>query len=106
MAANTENAEEEPGKGIRTWGSTTRSTAADGPAVKMVRLSICRVGGSQMAFRVAGMRQALALDTTPLPASVTEFAEHLQAEAEQLMLATPTATSTVSQLRAQRLRLT
>ena len=58
--------------------------------------SLCRVGGSQMAFRVAGMRQALALDTTPLPASVTEFAEHLQAEAEQLMLATPTATSTVS----------
>ena len=32
--------EEEPGKGIRIWGSTTRSTAADGPAVKMVRLSM------------------------------------------------------------------
>lgn len=55
--------------------------------------SLCRVGGSQMAFRVAGMRQALALDPTPMPATVT-FAEHLQAEAKQLMLATPTPTTT------------
>jgi len=56
--------------------------------------ALCRVGGSHMAFRVAGMRQALALDPTPMPATVTEFAEHLQAEAKQLMLATPTPTTT------------
>ena len=50
-----------------------------------------------MAFRVAGMRQMLALDTTPMPATVIEFAEHLQAEAEQLMLlSTPVPASTLS----------
>ena len=49
-----------------------------------------------MAFRVAGMRQMLALDTTPLPATAIEFAEHLQAEAEQLMLSTPVPASTLS----------
>eukprot|EP00435_Cladocopium_sp_Y103_P000255 s3738_g1.t1 len=57
---------------------------------------LSRLGGSQMAFRIAGMRQMLALDTTPVSSSVVEFAEHLQAEAEQLMLATPTSTSTLS----------
>eukprot|EP00435_Cladocopium_sp_Y103_P048968 s1287_g14.t1 len=57
---------------------------------------LSRLGGSQMAFRIAGMRQMLALDTTPVSSSVVEFAEHLQAEAEQLMLATPTSASTLS----------
>eukprot|EP00435_Cladocopium_sp_Y103_P074811 s444_g51.t1 len=57
---------------------------------------LSRLGGSQMAFRIAGMRQMLSLDTTPVPSSVVEFAEHLQAKAEQLMLATPTSTSTLS----------
>ena len=49
-----------------------------------------------MTFRVAGMRQVLGLDTTPTATTVIEFAEHLQAEAEQLMLTTPNAASTVS----------
>ena len=50
-----------------------------------------RVGGHQVAYRVASLRQILMLDQRPTLAQVSdqvsEFAEALQAEAEQLVLA-------------------
>ena len=57
--------------------------------------TLCKAGGTQMIFRVAGMRQVLGLDTTPTPRTVIKFAEHLQAEAQQLMLTTANVASTV-----------
>ena len=46
-----------------------------------------RVGGQQVAYRVSTLRQALSLDQRPTLDQATEFAEALQAEAEQLLLA-------------------
>jgi hypothetical protein len=40
--------------------------------------------------------QELSLDTTPMTASLVGFAEHLQVEAEQLMLSTPASASTLA----------
>ena len=45
-----------------------------------------RLGGPQVTYRVATLRQQLALDQRPAVAQVLEFAEALQAEAEQLAL--------------------
>ena len=45
-----------------------------------------RVGGHQVAYRVASLRQILMLDQGPTLAQVSEFAEALQAEAEPLVL--------------------
>ena len=53
-----------------------------------------RLGGAQLSYRVASLRQLLQLDTMPNSTSVVEFAEALQAEAEQLALSVQSTTST------------
>ena len=53
-----------------------------------------RLGGAQLSYRVASLRQQLQLDTMPNSTSVVEFAEALQAEAEQLALSVQSTTST------------
>lgn len=54
-----------------------------------------KVGGSQVVFRTASARQDLGLDQRPQLPSVKEFAEYLQADAEELSLTLGT-TSTAS----------
>ena len=53
-----------------------------------------RLGGAQLNYRVASLRQQLQLDTMPNSTSVVEFAEALQAEAEQLALSVQNTRST------------
>ena len=53
-----------------------------------------RLGGPQLVFRFASLRQELQLDFLPTNAKVTEFAEALQAEAEQLALAIAPSSTT------------
>ena len=55
---------------------------------------IGRLGGAQTAYRISTVRQALDLDRRPTPVQTTEFAEVLQAEAEQLVLMRSTTSST------------
>ena len=55
---------------------------------------IGRLGGAQTAYRISTVRQALDLDRRPTPVQTTEFAEVLQAEAEQLVLMRSATSST------------
>ena len=43
-----------------------------------------KLGGSQVAFRLASMRQELDVDRTPSWESVNDWAEYIQAELEEL----------------------
>eukprot|EP00435_Cladocopium_sp_Y103_P074751 s9_g51.t1 len=43
-------------------------------------------GGAQMAYRMASARQELAVDVRPTAASIDQYSEYLQAEAEELNL--------------------
>ena len=52
-----------------------------------------KLGGNQVAFRLATMRQQLDVDRAPQLDSVKEWAEHIQAELEELANAQATATS-------------
>ena len=56
---------------------------------------IGRLGGAQTAYRISTVRQALDLDRRPTPVQTTEFAEVLQAEAEQLVLMRSATLSTM-----------
>ena len=56
---------------------------------------IGRLGGAQTAYRISTVRQALDLDRRPTPVQTTEFAEVLQAEAEQLVLMKSATLSTM-----------
>ena len=53
-----------------------------------------RHGGAQLVYRVASLRQALALDTFPTATSVLEFSEAVHAEAEQLALSMTSSSTT------------
>ena len=57
-----------------------------------------RLGGPQTVYRMSSLRQDLQLDFIPTNVKVADFAEALQAEAEQLSLmsASPTSTTTAS----------
>eukprot|EP00435_Cladocopium_sp_Y103_P059052 s73_g21.t1 len=57
-----------------------------------------RLGGAQLVYRLSSLRQDLQLDFIPTNAKVVDFAEALQAEAEQLSLmsASPTSSTTAS----------
>ena len=57
-----------------------------------------RLGGPQTVYRMSSLRQDLQLDFIPTNVKVADFAEALQAEAEQLSLmsASPTSTPTAS----------
>ena len=55
-----------------------------------------KLGGAQLVYRVASLRQHLGLDTVPTDANVMEFAEALHAEAEQLALASSSTWSSSS----------
>ena len=48
--------------------------------------SLSKAGGHQMSFRISAARQELALDHRPSIGSARDFAEYLQAEAEELSL--------------------
>ena len=48
--------------------------------------SLSKSGGHQMSFRISAARQELALDHRPTIGSTRDFAEYLQAEAEELSL--------------------
>ena len=48
--------------------------------------SLSKAGGHQMSFRISAARQELALDHRPTIGTSQEFAEYLQAEAEELAL--------------------
>ena len=45
-----------------------------------------RLGGTQLAYRVASVRQELGVDIRPLALSIEQYAEYLQSEAEELSL--------------------
>ena len=55
-----------------------------------------RLGGGQMAFRIASARQELCVDHRPTYPAVKELAEFIQAEAEELHLLTGSKASTSS----------
>ena len=55
-----------------------------------------RLGGPQTVYRMSSLRQDLQLDFIPTNDKVADFAEALQAEAEQLSLASASATSTTT----------
>ena len=48
--------------------------------------SLSKAGGHQMSFRISAARQELALDHRPTMGTTHDFAEYLQAEAEELAL--------------------
>ena len=50
--------------------------------------SLVKHGGHQMGYRISGVRQELMVDTRPTMEAVRDFAEVLQAEAEELALST------------------
>ena len=56
--------------------------------------TLAKLGGSQLAFRMASARQELALDQRPQISNVKEFSEYLQAEAEELSLTLGATAST------------
>ena len=45
-----------------------------------------RLGGTQLAYRVASVRQELGVDIRPVAPSIEQYAEYLQSEAEELSL--------------------
>ena len=45
-----------------------------------------KLGGTQLAYRVASVRQELGVDIRPLALSIEQYAEYLQSEAEELSL--------------------
>ena len=45
-----------------------------------------RLGGTQLAYRVASVRQELGVDIRPMAPSIEQYAEYLQSEAEELSL--------------------
>ena len=49
--------------------------------------ALAKHGGSQVSYRISSVRQELSLDQLPTLSGVREFAEYLQAEAEDLALA-------------------
>ena len=63
--------------------------------------AVGKLGGAQVSYRLASVRQELQVDPRPLLPAVQEYAEFLQAEAEDLSLMTsgpkaPTTTTTSS----------
>ena len=48
--------------------------------------ALAKLGGTQLAYRVASVRQELAVDVRPAALSIEQYAEYLQAEAEELSL--------------------
>ena len=48
--------------------------------------ALAKLGGTQLAYRVASVRQELAVDVRPSALSIEQYAEYLQAEAEELSL--------------------
>ena len=50
--------------------------------------AVGKIGGAQVAYRLASVRQELQVDQRPLLPAVQEYAEFLQAEAEDLSLMT------------------
>lgn len=50
--------------------------------------AVGKLGGAQVAYRLASVRQELQVDQRPLLPAVQEYAEFLQAEAEDLSLMT------------------
>ena len=55
-----------------------------------------RLGGPQTVYRLSSLRQELQLDFIPTNDKVSDFAEALQAEAEQLALASASSMSTMT----------
>ena len=55
-----------------------------------------RLGGAQVVYRLAVLRQTLQLDTVPQESHVMEYVEALQAEAEQMALSLSSTTSLTS----------
>ena len=45
-----------------------------------------KLGGTQLAYRVASVRQELGVDIRPMAPSIEQYAEYLQSEAEELSL--------------------
>ena len=50
--------------------------------------SLVKHGGHQMGYRISGVRQELMVDIRPTMEAIRDFAEVLQAEAEELALST------------------
>jgi hypothetical protein len=71
-------------------------------ALVLVRVltKLGRLGGPQLVCRLATFRQDLKLDFLPPNTKVTEFVEALQAEAEQLALATAPSSMTSTMVKA------
>ena len=45
-----------------------------------------KIGGAQLSYRVASVRQELVVDVRPVALSIEQYAEYLQSEAEDLSL--------------------
>ena len=45
-----------------------------------------KIGGTQLAYRVASVRQELGVDIRPMAPSIDQYADYLQSEAEELSL--------------------
>ena len=80
----------------RRWVSRAEElniTLPDGMVLSSVLMryaeSLGRLGGQQVAYRVATVRQELGVDLRPTLTSIKEMAEYIQAEAEELSLALP-----------------
>ena len=96
----------------RRWVGRAEELAVSLPDVTVlmgVMAKFCdtlgRLGGGQMAFRVASARQELGVDYRPNYPAVKELAEFLQAEAEELHLVTgvkaaSTSTTTTAAVKA------
>ena len=63
-------------------------------ALSKIAENLTKHGGSQVGFRIAAARQELEVDRRPTLITTKEFAEFLQAEAEDLALTMPQPTST------------
>ena len=63
-------------------------------ALSKVAENLTKHGGSQVGFRIAAAWQELEVDRRPTLITTKEFAEFLQAEAEDLALTTPQPSST------------
>ena len=84
--------------GIRQWrrwiqraqelGLTTPDPLVLVQVLNRVTEALGRHGGAQVSFRMATARQELAVDQCPTMESIMEYAEYVQAEAEDLALMT------------------